>query len=271
MPPAACAIVATRAFVRRTRSAGASSSSSPRRPALTWIVSNASADSSTTVGRARRCPSGLIPPATYPVARSAALASASFARLPSERRSSCASTGTTAVVSVPSTSATSVLKTRAASSPSFSTASSPYDADRGSCSYSWTSKATPPRVAASTAGVRFPATRARVALSAHGNRGHDGQDRLARASPWVRLPLVRDLRRARLVVRLRALRRAPQGERQGPLARGDGAGARRHRRPRLGDHPPPADLGDLGSRHGLHGPARRLPDMQAAIPRGSPR
>ena len=68
-PPEATA--ATRASVSVTRSPGASSSSSPRRPALTKIVSWPSADSSTTVGSRFRCPSGLIPPRTYPVARSA--------------------------------------------------------------------------------------------------------------------------------------------------------------------------------------------------------
>ena len=81
------------------------------------------------------------------------------------------------------------------------------------------------------------------------DRGHDGQDRLARAQARVRLPVVGDLRRARLVVRLRPLRRPAQGERQGALARGDGAGARRHRRARLGDHPPPEGLGGIRARH----------------------
>src|SRR5690606_33005516 len=50
--------------VNRSRSAGASASSSPRRPALTYIVGRSSALASTTVGSWRRCPSGLIPPTT---------------------------------------------------------------------------------------------------------------------------------------------------------------------------------------------------------------
>ena len=85
--------------------------------------------------------------------------------------------------------------------------------------------------------------RRRVTSRAMPDARHDGQDRLARDAPRVRLPVVGDLRRARLLVRLRALRRAAQGERQGALARGDGARARRHRRARLVDHPPPARSG----------------------------
>ena len=69
------------------------------------------------------------------------------------------------------------------------------------------------------------------------------------------------------VVRLRALRRAAQGERQGALARGDGARARRHRRARLVDHPPPGGLGGLGARDRLRRSARRLPLLQAPLPR----
>ena len=36
---------------------------------------------------------------------------------------------------------------------------------------------------------------------------------------------------------------------------------------RLGDHPPSAGLGGVGPRRGLHRPARRLPHLQAALPR----
>ena len=53
--------------------------------------------------------------------------------------------------------------------------------------------------------------------------------------------------------------------------RGDGAGARRHRRARLGDHPPPAGLGGVRPRRGLHRPARRLPHLQDALPGRPPR
>ena len=51
-------------FVSATRSPGASSISSPRRPADTWIVGNSPAETSRTVGSGRRVPSGLIPPST---------------------------------------------------------------------------------------------------------------------------------------------------------------------------------------------------------------
>ena len=48
----------------RTRSAGATSTSNPRRPPLTRMVSWFSAPSSRTVGRALVWPNGLIPPST---------------------------------------------------------------------------------------------------------------------------------------------------------------------------------------------------------------
>ena len=104
-------------------------------------------------------------------------------------------------------------------------------------------------------------------VSADARRRHDGQDRLARTPARVRVPVLGDLRRARLVVRLRPLRRPAEGERQGALARGDGARARRHRRARLVDHPPPGRLGGLGPRRRLRRSARRLPLLQAPLPR----
>ena len=58
------AIGATTAVVSRTRSAGSSSISSPRRPAETWIVGQPIAEVSSAVGMARRVPSGEIPPRT---------------------------------------------------------------------------------------------------------------------------------------------------------------------------------------------------------------
>ena len=62
-----------------------------------------------------------------------------------------------------------------------------------------------------------------------------------------------------------------KNERQGALAPGDDPGARRHRRARLGDHPPPARLGGVRPSRRLQRPARRLPDVQAALPRRPPR
>ena len=58
------AIGANVAPVRRARSAGASSISSPRRPPLQNIVGSCCAEASTTVGSRFRWPSGEMPPAT---------------------------------------------------------------------------------------------------------------------------------------------------------------------------------------------------------------
>lgn len=55
---------ATVAFAARTRSPGASSISSPRRPALQNTVGYSSADESMTTGSRLRWPSGEMPPAT---------------------------------------------------------------------------------------------------------------------------------------------------------------------------------------------------------------
>ena len=103
--------------------------------------------------------------------------------------------------------------------------------------------------------------------SRHGRGRHDGQDRLALQAARLRVPVVGDLRRARVVLRLRPLRRAAQGQRQAALAVGDGAGARRHRRARLLDHPPPPGLGGIRPRRWLHRSPRRLQVLQEALPR----
>lgn len=58
------AMSASMADVARSRSAGASSSSKPRRPPLTNTVSHSSAVSSSTVGERVFCPIGLMPPTT---------------------------------------------------------------------------------------------------------------------------------------------------------------------------------------------------------------
>lgn len=55
---------ATVAPAARTRSAGASSISSPRRPALQNTVANPIAEESTTTGSRLRWPTGEMPPAT---------------------------------------------------------------------------------------------------------------------------------------------------------------------------------------------------------------
>lgn len=89
------------------RSAGATSTCSPRFPPLTNTVVNCSTVASTNVGRERRCPKGLIPPGRYPVNRAACAGSAIVALLPPvtraralvERRSD---TGITATACEPS-------------------------------------------------------------------------------------------------------------------------------------------------------------------------
>ena len=123
-------ISATVALAAFTRSAGASSISRPRRPALQNTVPNPIAEESSTTGSRLRWPTGEMPPATYPVARSAAVTWAIAAFLPphaaaSAFRSSWAPTGTTPVTRAPSTSATSVLNTRSGETPSASLASAP--------------------------------------------------------------------------------------------------------------------------------------------------
>ena len=90
-------------------------------------------------------------------------------------------------------------------------------------------------------------------------------------APRPDLPRLRDLRRDRQHLRLRALRRPAEEQRRGRLVEGDDPGARRHRRARLGDHPAPARLGGVGAPRGLHRPARGLPQLQAPLPRRPPR
>ena len=79
---------ATVAPAARTRSAGVSSISSPRRPALQNTVPNPIAEESTTTGSRLRWPTGEMPPATYPVARSAAVTWAIAAFLPPQAAAS---------------------------------------------------------------------------------------------------------------------------------------------------------------------------------------
>src|SRR5258705_2944242 len=146
------------------------------------------------------------------------------ARLPRRFRSSCTLTGTQATASAPSTETTSVLKSRCGSMPSFSAASSPYDAALGSCSYSCSENAMPASAATRIAGVA-----AMVDTVRPDDRGHHGQDRLAVPPPRLRLPVLGDLRRPRVDVRLRPLRRPPVEPHPLALVSLDGVGARRHR------------------------------------------
>ena len=99
----------------------------------------------------------------------------------------------------------------------------------------------------------------------------DGQDRCPLQAARPHLPGVRDLRRDRQHLRLRALRRPAEEQRRERLVEGDDPGARRHRGARLRDHPAPAHVGGLGPPGGLHRPARGLPRVQAPLPRRPPR
>ena len=129
-------------------------------------------------------------------------------------------------------------------------------------------------------GRSRPATLERAGFSAGGRstlhrrdhrRRDDGQDRGALQAPRADLPGLRDLRRNRQYLRLRALRRPAQEQRHGRLVEGDDPGARRHRGARLGDHPAPADLGGVGSPGRLQRPPGAVPgQVQAALPRGPP-
>ena len=106
----------------------------------------------------------------------------------------------------------------------------------------------------------------------HGRRRrHDGSNRRPLQAQGLRLPLLGDLRRRRIDLRLRPLRRPAEEQRQGPVVEGDAPGSRRHRRPGQRDHPAPAGLGGQRPPRRLHRPARRLPRLQAPLPRGPSR
>ena len=82
----------------------------------------------------------------------------------------------------------------------------------------------------------------------------------------LRVPVGGDLRRLPLDLRLRAARRAAAAQREERVVALDGAAARRHRRARR-RHPLAArDLGGVGPPRELHRPARRLPQLQGAVP-----
>ena len=117
--------------------------------------------------------------------------------------------------------------------------------------------------------IRFP-DGSRHAGEPTGGRD-DGGDRRALQTPRLRLPLLRDLRRPRLDLRLRALRRAAQEQRQSRVVAGDAAGSRRHRRARLGDPPAPQGLGGIRPPGGIHRPAGPVPrQVQEALAGGPP-
>ncbi len=91
-------------------------------------------------------------------------------------------------------------------------------------------------------------------------------DRQPLQTPWLRLPVGGDLRRLPVHLRLRTARVAPAAQREGGLGPLDGAAARRRRADRRRDPQPAAGVAGIRSPRQLHRPARRLHQLQAAIP-----
>ena len=106
-----------------------------------------------------------------------------------------------------------------------------------------------------------------IARPRYGQARLDGPRRQPGEAARPRLPVERDLRRLPLHLGLRAARRAAQAQREGRLVALDGAAPRRRRRPRR-RHPHGAEgLGGERPRRHVHRPARRLPQLQGAVPR----
>ena len=101
----------------------------------------------------------------------------------------------------------------------------------------------------------------------YGQARPDGPRRQPGEASRLRLPVQRDLRRLPVHLGLRAARRAAQAQRQGRLVALDGAAPRRRRRPRRRDPHGPEGLGGERPPRDLHRPARRLPQLQGALPR----
>ena len=79
-------------------------------------------------------------------------------------------------------------------------------------------------------------------------------------------PSRRDLRRLPVHLRLRAARRADAAQREERLVAVDGAAARRRGRHRRVDPQPAGGVGGVGPPGQLHRPARRLQELQGALP-----
>ena len=104
----------------------------------------------------------------------------------------------------------------------------------------------------------------RLGLAANGNgRRNDGEDRRALQAARLHLPVLRDLRRAGLDLRLRPLRRAAEEQREGRVVARERAGARRHGGPGRRDPHAPAHLGGLRPPRGLHRSPGAVPGRSA--------
>ena len=101
------------------------------------------------------------------------------------------------------------------------------------------------------------------------DRPHGGRH-LPRETPGDRVPVVGDLRRAALLVGLRAARRRDPPEHPQRLVAFDGPAARRDRRPGGGDHHVAPRVGGVRPRRGLLRPAGRMRELPPALPRRSP-
>ncbi len=95
-------------------------------------------------------------------------------------------------------------------------------------------------------------------------------DRQSREAPWLRISVVRHLRRPGKHLGLRSPRRGAQEQRQARLVALRGLRARRHGGPRRRDPDEPPGLEVLRPRGDVLGPDGRLPQLQGAPARRPP-
>ncbi len=101
------------------------------------------------------------------------------------------------------------------------------------------------------------------------DRPHGGHH-LPRQTTGDRVPVVRDLRRAPLVLGLRPARRRTASQHPQCLVAHDGAAARRRRGPGGGRHHVPPRLGGQRPRERVHRCPRGVPQLPSALARGPP-
>ena len=103
----------------------------------------------------------------------------------------------------------------------------------------------------------------------YAGRRHDGEDRRALQAARLHLPVLGDLRRPRLDLRLRPLRRPAEEQRQGRVVAGRDPGARRHGRARRRDPDAPARVGGVRARRRAS-PTRSCSAWASARSAGAP-
>ena len=101
------------------------------------------------------------------------------------------------------------------------------------------------------------------------DRPHGGRH-LPREAPGDRVPIVRDLRRAPLVLGLRSARGRDPPQHPQRLVALDGPAARRDRGPGGGDHHVAQGVGGVRPRRRLLRSARRVRELPSPVPRGPP-